>query len=219
MAAPPPDVAVKVEPMHLDSSIARYPRLVAFPDATARGEVNALLAKAEAKDRKDRSDCLSDLRNSGKAPDPQSYDVHVDVTYVTARYLSMQIRRDYYCGGPYPNNGVPDPRTIDLATATDVNWQWIFNPGFLGGDGKLAALYRKRYPSVHGKDADCASAVDEQPLTLLLHLDAKRGLVVEPDFPHAIQACAEEIGFSPADIAPYVQDARFLADLKSTLRM
>jgi len=216
--APPPNVAVNVEPMHLDGSVPRYPRLVAFPDATARAKVNALLAKAEAKDRNDRNDCLSDLRRS-RVQDPESYDVRVDVTYVTSRYISMQVRRSYYCGGPYPNNGVPDPRTIDLSTATDVNWQRIFKSGFLESDGQLAGLYRKRYPTVHGRDADCMSAVSEQPLTLSLHLDAKQGLVAEPDFPHAIQACAEEIGFSPADIATYVRDASFLADLKSTLRM
>jgi hypothetical protein len=216
--APPPNNAVKVEPMHFDGSVPHYPRLVAFPDATVRAKVNALLVGAEAHDRKDRSDCLSDLRNS-KLQDPEPYNVSIDVTYVTSRYISMQIRRSYNCGGPYPNNGVPDPRTIDLATATDVNWKRIFKPGFLEGDGQLAALYRKRYPSVHGKDADCASAVNEQPLTFSLHLDKKQGLVVEPDFPHAIQACGDEIGFSPADIAPYVQDAGFLADLKSTHRM
>ena len=204
--------------MHLDGSVPRYPRLVTFPDATVRAKVNALLAKAEAQDRKDRDDCLSDLRN-GKVQDPEPYDVRVDVTYVTPRYISMQVRRSYNCGGPYPNNGVPDPRTIDLSIAADVNWQKIFKPGFLENDGRFAALYRKRYPSVHGKDADCASAVNGQLLTFLLHLDAKRGLVAEPDFPHAIQACAEEIGFSPTDIAPYVQDAGFLADLKSNVRM
>jgi hypothetical protein len=220
-SAPPPAVAVKVEPMQIGGSVPRYPRLVAFPDPAIRARVNALFAKAEIEDHKDRDDCLANLRAS-HLDDPEPYDVRIDVSYVTAHYISMQIRRSYNCGGPYPNNGVPDPRTIDLSTATDVNWQWVFKPGFLdgpsGGDGRLARLYRRRYASAHGKDPDCARAVAEQALNFSLRLDSRRGLMAEPSFPHALQACAEEIAIAPAEIAPYVQDARFLADLKATVR-
>jgi hypothetical protein len=221
VAAPPPDVPITVAPMHTAGAVPRYPRVMSFPDAAMRAKVNAVLAKAEAEDTKDRAECLASLHAS-HLDDPQAYNVRIDVTYVTTRYLSLQIRRSYNCGGPYPNNGVADPRTIDLSTAQDVNWQWMFKPGFLdapgGGDGRLAALYRKRYPALRGKDRDCVKVVREQPLSFSLHLDAGRGLVAEPDFPHAIQVCAEEIGFPAAEIAPYVQDARLLADLKGTVR-
>lgn len=221
-SAPPPRIAVAVAPMHSDSAVARYPRLTAFPDSVIRAKVNALFAKAEAEDRKDRDDCLAQARAS-HAAGPGTYEVRIDVGYVTPRYLSMQVRRSYDCGGPYPNNGVPEPRTIDLSTAKDVNWQTIFKPGFFGGsgggqnDGQLAALYRKRYPSVHGADKDCRAVVDEQPLSFVLRLDSKEGLMAEPDFPHAVQACADEMAFSPREIAPFVHDARFLADLNATV--
>ncbi|HEY8698423.1 MAG TPA: hypothetical protein VIM02_12475 [Rhizomicrobium sp.] len=222
LPTPPPRVAVKVAPMHTDGSVPRYPRLTVFPDSAIRAKVNALLAQTETEARSDRDDCLANLREHHRS-ESGPYDVRIDVAYVTPRYISMQVRRSDNCGRSYPNNGVPSPLTIDLSTAQEVNWQWVFKQGFLyspGGsqnDGRLAALYRQRYASVRGKDAECRQAVGDARLNFSLRLDASRGLMAEPSLPHAVQACAEEIALSPKEVAPFVQDARFLADLNATV--
>jgi hypothetical protein len=154
-------------------------------------------------------------------PDAESYLVAIDVTYVSARYISVQIRRSSYCGGAYPNNGVADPLTIDLSTGAAVDWKAIFKPGFLPTDNNtvpsaLADMYRARYAKSGGAaDPDCKSAVAEGDLSEFhIRLDARKGLMVEPDFPHAIQACGDEFAFTPPQIARYVADQHFLDDLK-----
>jgi hypothetical protein len=55
-------------------------------------------------------------------------------------------------------------------------------------------------------------------LSPILWLNAKAGLVVQPDFPHVVAACADDLSLSAADLAPFVKDTVFLADLKATVR-
>ena len=42
---------------------------------------------------------------------------------------------------------------------------------------------------------------------------AGKGLVVLPDFPHAVQSCAQEVTLPPARIAPYLKNATLLNEL------
>ncbi len=37
--------------------------------------------------------------------------------------------------------------------------------------------------------------------------------MVLPDFPHAMQACAEEVTLPPAKLAPYLKNANLLNEL------
>lgn len=222
--APPPNVTVTVAPMHTKGADARYPRLVAFPEANIRAKINAYLAKAEAHDRREHAECVKDQRANNIPAEEAEFSVGIDVTYVTARYLSIHILRSDYCGGPYPNDDIPSAETLDLSTGSYVEWQSAFKPGFLNGrggdsDGRLAALYRARYAKLtETADPDCKNVIADGPIQFVYWLDAKKGFVAIADLPHATQACAEEIAFSPAEIAPYVQDARFIADLNATVR-
>ena len=39
----------------------------------------------------------------------------------------------------------------------------------------------------------------------------------QPDFPHVIAACGDPLTLSPAEVAPYLKDAKLAADLKATV--
>ena len=216
--------SVSVTPLHTEGSLAKYPRLASFLDASIQQKVNAMFAAREASAREDRDGCFDLVREAGREPGDALFEVRMDVRYVSERYLSLEARRSYDCAGAHPNDGVLEPLTINLATGAEIDWSHVFEPEFLpredGSEGPvhLHDLYRAHYAKEGNTDSECVDVVKESLSTMFLWLDARFGLMVEPDFPHAIRACADTIALSPAELAPYVADAKFLADLRATVK-
>ncbi len=215
--------AVTAAPMHSAGQNPVYPRLVKFPDAKVLAKVNALLAAQEKADRSALADCLSQLKDAGEKPDADSYSTQITVSYLSRRYLSVNVVTSYDCGGPYPTSGAEAPMTFDLVSGSAIDWSKMFKPGFFPPDNAdegappsaLTNLYRARYRNAPD-NADCRSAIaDQDPFEQppAIWLDSKRGLIVEPDFPHAIAACADEMALSPTDLAPYLKDPALETDL------
>jgi hypothetical protein len=209
-------------PMHTQGANPVYPRLAGLADARVMAQVNALIAAQEKTDRASRADCLMQLKAGGQTPTRDSYSEAVTVTYLSGRLLSLNVVSSYDCGGPYPNDGIETPMTFDLASGRQIDWSKAFKPGFLPSGAKgsmLTRLYRAAYPK--DQDADCRSAMrDDDPFSEapILWLDSKRGLMVQPDFPHAIAACAEAVALPAAGFAPYLKDAGLAADLQATIK-
>jgi hypothetical protein len=211
--------------MHSAGSQVRYPRLVTFPNAEIQKRVNALLADREAERQRNRIQCLNTLRDAKRKIGKQAFTVAVTVSYLSPRYLSLDIRQSDYCGGPYPDVDVPDPLTLDLTKAAPLDWKAVFKPGSLPeAQGNpdvvqpLLALYRAHYAKDGNRNPACQNAVATSVFGFTWRLDASRGLIARPDFPHALQVCAVELALSPQEIAPSVADRSFLADLQATLK-
>ena len=219
-AAGKPGIAAA--PMTYEGINPTWPRLTSFPDAKVKAAVNAILATKEKDARKEKAECYGMLREMKQKPDDDSYYTDLSVTYLSQRYMTVMVRTSSYCGGAYPNNGIPSPITIDLTNGRRLDWQSVFKTGFLSTEtspGAIIKFYRMRYP----KDADqeCKDRIqgrDPFESTTVLHLDAKRGLVIEPEFPHVIAVCAEEIALSAKDLAPYLRNKTLLEDLKATVK-
>jgi len=226
--APTSAAGVAAAPMHSEGGKPVYPRLTAFPNAAVMAKVNAALAKQEADDRDTRSDCIKTVLEAKDKPDADTYRTDIRVTYLSARYLSVNVVSSYYCEGPYPTAGAESPLTFDLTTGEPIDWKAVLKPGFLPPDdgedsahpSSLAKIYKARYRKTDPADDDCRVAVADPSWSFspTLWLSAKEGLVVQPDFPHVIAACADNLSLSAADLAPYVKTAAFLADLKATVR-
>jgi hypothetical protein len=226
--APSSTLGVSAAPMHSEGGKPVYPRLTAFPNPAIMAKVNAALAKQEAEDRDTRSECIKTVEEAKDKPDADTYHTDISVTYLSPRYLSVNVVSSYYCDGPYPTAGAEAPLTFDLTTGDPVDWKTIFKSGFLPPDdgedsahpSGLAKIYKARYRKKDTADDDCRGVIDDPSLSLspILWLSAKAGLVVEPDFPHVTAACADELDLSAADLAPYVKDATFLADVRTTVR-
>ena len=183
-------------------------------------KVNAQLAAQEKEDRASRRDCRAE---PDKGRPRGTWATRTRVAYLSPRFLSVQAVSDYDCGGPYPNDGVTTPLTYDLTTGAAVDWPKLFKPGFITSVGDeekappLARLYGARYPK--GVIADCKDLMSAEggfAASFTLWLDRKRGLMVKPDFNHAMQACAEEVALPPAALTRYIRDPAVLADLKAT---
>lgn len=206
--------AVLAAPMQVSGIEPHWPRLTQFPDASVMARVNAAIAAKQDQNHADYKECLSDLHNAGEKPDGDTWMVTVKVGYLSQRYFSLQVTSSNYCGGAYPNNGIETPVTFDLATGRELDWKAAFKPGFL--TDRLNALYRAAYPK--NADADCRKFVHDQPPfgtadDAIFKLETGKGLVVLPDFPHAVQACAEEMTLPAARIAPFLKNATLLNEL------
>jgi len=230
--AGPAPTAVAASPMHSEGAEPVYPRLTAGADPAILApailaKVNAVLAKQEADDRAARSDCLRSVREANQKPGVDTYETDISVSYLSAHYLSVNVVSSYDCAGPYPTNGAEAPLTFDLTTGEPINWRTVFKPGFLPPDegensahpSGLAKLYKARYRKTAAADDDCRGVISDPSWSFspILWLSARGGLMVQPDFPHAVAACADTLTLSPSDLAPYVATA-FLADLKATSR-
>jgi len=225
-AAAPATPTVAAAPMHTVGARAVYPRLTKFPDAKIMAHVNVLLAAQEKTDRAAYADCLAQLKEQHQKPDKDTYWADISVSYLSARYLSVNVNSSYDCATAYPNAGVETPMTFDLATGRAIDWNTMFKPGFLPSDSSdaplsaLTKLYRARY-STEKDDADCRSAImGDEPFSSppIVWLDSGKGLVAQPDFPHVMAACANPVSLSAADLAPYLKDAKLLADLKAVVK-
>ncbi len=220
MMAAPALAQIAAAPLHSEGRVLAYPRLTQFPDAAVKAKVNDALAAQEKTDRDSRNDCFSQLRQAGQKATPDSYHAGIRLAYLSQRYLSVEVHTGYDCGGAYPTNDDSAPVSFDLKTGAALDWDSLFKPGFItAAEGKKAgvwALYQKRYGKT-GQDKDCKEAVAGQDdASLHLWLDSKRGgLVAQPDFPHVIEACAEQIVFKPADLASAAKP-ELLADIAAT---
>ncbi len=227
-AAAPAAPSVASAPLHTGGAKAIYPRLTKFPDAKIMAKVNAALAAKEKEDRQAYADCLSQLKDMKMKPDGDTYNEDITVRYLSVHFLSIEVVTSYYCAGAYPTNGAETPVTYDLGNGTAIDWPAQFKPGFLNVESKadvpppgmLTKIYRARY-SKAADDADCRQAIgDQDPFSgaPIVWLDAKGGVVFQPDFPHALAACATPLTLTPAQIAPYLKNAALAADLKATVR-
>jgi hypothetical protein len=212
--------AVTVKPLRSPPGEIVYPRLVAGASAEVRREVNKVLASREKADRQQRLDCLDAVRQAGQTPVLDSFEETVTASYVSARYLSVDVRQSYFCATAYPTDDAADPLTIDLANGKALDWNGLFKPDFLpreraAGPSALTRLYQMRY-AVSGEQQECKDIVSGQdPFEegVMLWLDAARGgLVAQPSFPHAIAACAKPITLGSKDLALYAAPD-FLRDL------
>ena len=226
-AAAPLAPVVAAAPLHTNGAKASYPRLTRFPDAKIMAKVNALLATKEKEDRGAYTDCLKMLKDMKMKPDKDSYNEDITVRYLSVRMLSIEVVTSYYCAGAYPTNGAEAPVSVDLSTGTAIDWTTQFKPGFLNVESKadvpppgmLTKIYRARYSKAKD-DADCRREItDQDPFSSppIVWLDAKGGIVFQPDLPHVIAACALTLTLTPAQIAPYLKNAALTADLKATV--
>jgi hypothetical protein len=211
---------VVVRPMHSQGAMVRYPRLIAFPNPDIQKRVNALLADREAARRAARMECLNTFRDTHVKHGKASFNVVVVASYISPRYLSLDIRQSEYCGGVDREQDVPDPLTIDLAKGAVLDWRTVFMPGVLPDaqanasvEPQFLAMYRAHYGTAK-KPPACQSYV-KGGIQLKLWLDAKQGVVISPNLPPAAQMCVADIALTPNEIAPVIADRSFLADLKA----
>jgi hypothetical protein len=223
---------IAVSPMHAKGPAPHYPRLTRFPDSALMGKVNVKLEALEKKNHDGYRQCIGDLRAAKRKADADAYWVDIKVGYLSRHYLSLEIHSEGYCGGAYPWSG-SSPVTFDLSTGDQIDWMKAFLPSFWTGG--VNRLYRKHYPwtgidqaafeksvakGEATEDDNCKEMIDGQQnfqtrQSAIFRLQNGRGLMLQPDFPHVVQNCAEEVTLPVSELKPYLRDPTLAAELRS----
>jgi len=187
----------------------RFPRLTAYKDATTMNRVNAQI------DELSKEFGCHELRGKD-----YSYKVFSRVEYAARDIFSIYASANYYCGGTYPTNDANVSVTFDLRTGKKVEFGELFENYEANKDQILKIIFTEQLARTErllaaGKrrsqeDSNCEE--DPSLFTLQVLRDtayaynfSKKGLVVQPQWSHVVQACAERA------TVPYQQLKEFAA--------
>jgi hypothetical protein len=148
---------------------------------------------------------------------PDYFESTAKVTYISNEVLSVSVHASYYCGGPYPTNDANRSVTFDLQTGLSVSFAELFANYEQDAEAIVRTLYPERiaraeHLAASGHDEPGETCDDAFVFSLPNLLESgfsyalsREGLIVQPNFPHVSEACAEEI------IVPYERVRRFAA--------
>lgn len=170
-----------------------FPRLTSYRDKTILNKINKQI----------------DAVTSGFGCDDEDYEgfyeVKVSPPFVAHDILSIYASASYFCGGAYPTNEDNISMTFDLRTGEQIGFPMLFSDYEAKGEQILRIIYAKQVErseklGAAGKHGDGSCEEDPYPFSME-HLKesafdfhfAQDGLHVQPEWPHALQGCAETV--------------------------
>jgi len=166
-----------------------YPKLVWLKDKKVLEKINKQIFE-EAKEW-----TCDDSPRDSEAP---SYTVTAKVERADSDVLSYTLSFDYYCGGAYPE-AYQDGRTFDLKTGAKLELSNVLSDAVSISD---LAKEVKKNASVSSDCVDAYSDIEN----FRFHFDST-GLIVTPDFPHALRGCEQELHIIGAKLKTFVKPA------------
>ena len=185
----------------------RFPRLTGFKDSAVLRSVNRQLDAIAA-----TFGCHLSQPQKGAY-----YKVRSQVEYADRDVFSIYASASYDCGGPYPTNDRNSSVTFDLRTGLRVEFDGLFRSFAKDKQAILETIFTKQIdraaaaaaanrPDDGGCDADPTlfSVANLEGSTFAFTFTSA-GLKVQPEWPHAVEACAEAV------VVPYKALAGFAA--------
>lgn len=186
----------------------QFPRLTSYKDEAILNRVNAQ---------------IDEFSKQFGCPPPSGkyefYKLSSRVEYAAQDIFSIYASAGYYCGGPYPTNDENLSLTFDLRTGEKVDFRDLFENYEVNKGAILKIIFAqqlaktKTLRAAGSKTDDQNSDCDSDPLytpqtlgrTDFAYNFSPKGLVVQPDWPHVIEACALRV------TVPYRQLEKFAA--------
>jgi hypothetical protein len=186
-----------------------FPRLTQYRDRSILRRVNREIGQ------------WVETMTCGEDVEENDYEVRSEVTYAAKDIFSIYASASYYCGGHYPTNDSNMSATFDLKTGKVVNFPDLFRDYEADKKDILKTIFAEQIARAEqaamrpGKqeersdgEASCEDVPDLFSLEHLAQSDfafnfAREGLQVQPEWPHAIEACALRV------TAPYATLKKF----------
>lgn len=202
--------SVQIRSVRGDSTGAELPRvtLPGRPEVEAR--VNAALDSLSAS-----------MQCDPESPDTESteYTSRAAVTMAAHDVLSVTVHSSYFCGGPYPTNDANQSVTFDLTTGEAVPFDALFRDLDADRAAITGVIQTTLLPVATDENPDCAEPLSTEALagTTFSYALGQEGLLVQPDFPHVIEACAVEVTVPYTSLRAYARDGGVLARVTDAL--
>lgn len=188
----------------------RFPRLTRYRDTTIMRRVNREL------------DAFTREFGCEKTNRDSYYDVRSAVTYAASDIFSIYASEEYYCGTAYPTNDANNSMTFDLRTGKRVTFEGLFANHTRDSRRILRTIFAKQIANSErlvaantqgdecDTDPEMFSLAHLESSSFAFHLGAN-GLVVQPEWPHVIEACAELVTVPYARIRQFAASGGVLA--------
>jgi len=216
-AAAPVAGALTVQPQaDLGPENQAMPRF-AGGDAAATAKINLAMSKLDASTKEGLTSC-PDQPHGGQSQT-------VKVARNGPDFVVVQVTYESDCGA-YPSSGTND-FFFDAKTGDLVDWSklipdaaatYAFHDEDLYSNAFNSAPLQARVVAAGKKETDpdflkdCLPVLEEGELSFTVNLDDEKGVLdVTPDLPHVVQACADSLRLTPADLTALHADPRLVA--------
>ncbi len=181
-----------------------FPRLTHFSNPTMMSVVNRQIDQS-TRDFVCPSDCKTG-----------SYKVTSSVGYADNDIFSIHASASYFCCGPYPTDDANVSQTYDLRTGRLVGFEQLFR-NYEADKGKiLTTIFARQIAKAEkaassksaNKDGDCENepsmyTADNLGNSEFTYSFSKTGLIVKPEWPHVIAACAVAVTVPYRELKKY----------------
>jgi|SRR5215813_8169130 len=190
----------------------QFPRVTAYKDAATMNRVNEQI-----------EGMTREFRCSGPRAKNDWYEVSSRVEYASHDIFSIYASAGYYCGGPYPTSDANISTTFDLRTGKTVGFAGLFKNYEADKDSILGIIFATQLARTErllaaGKKSGENCGDDPQLFTLealrkseYAYNFSQKGLVVQPQWAHAVQACAERVTVPYQELKEFAAPGSILA--------
>ena len=204
--------AIEVHTVRDDSTGAELPRVTLAGRPEVERLVNAGLDSLSAS-----LTCLDAGSNTADtslaAPSPSGFVTRASVAHAGDDVLSVSVHSSYDCGGPYPTNDANQSVTYDLTTGAAVPFAALFRDYAADRDVIVGVLQTTLFSAAAEVDSACADLLTPEALasTSFAYALSDAGLLVQPEFPHVVEACAVESTIPYGSLRAYAAEGGVLA--------
>lgn len=140
------------------------------------------------------------------------YSMSIAPAFANAELLSLTRSQGDYCGGAHPNYW-QEYATFDRQTKAKLEpADWFNKRGIAADEYQLKTMQQPlrelivaRWPQYEGEPDECSAyALDQQWWNYQIH---REGILFQPDFPHVMTACEEEILLPWEELEPFLSEA------------
>lgn len=199
---------IQIEMVEIRNTNIKFPRLAKYSDTQIMDRINEQIEALTATFGCEKEKSTSETETYFK--------VQSSVEYGKNMILSIYASASYYCAGPYPTNDSNLSLTFDLRSGEKISFAQLFKDYESDMEPILEIIFSEQIKKSEtlmdaGKEAD-GTCQNDPDLFSLEHLEestfnfyfSDKGLIVQPEWPHVIESCAERVLVPYKALEPFV---------------
>ncbi len=179
-----------------------YPQITSFREPLILEQVNQKIAET--------------FGQAGCGPDTSDetfeWNVVTTVDYAENDIFSVNASGNYFCGGAYPVNNFTQTLTFDMTTGELIEFPMLFESFDTDQELILETIYAAQITLAEmsadiAEEGSCSVVNNLETLLNYTHdfrlATTTQAIVVRPQYPHVIEACAEPVTVPAEQLLPF----------------